>query len=376
MLPQATSEKIVLSIDIDYFFAQCEEVRTPELVGRPIVICVYSGRTDESGVVSTANYIARGFGIKSGIPIANAKRILKNVLQAVFLPLDLDYYEAVSDGVMQILRSGHPVVEKVSIDEAFLDITSECSRDYETARGLANRIKLEIKERTSLTCSLGIAPNKLLAKMASDSHKPDGLTVLPPDKVKTFLENMPVRKLIGVGPKIETKMNSLGINTIGDLASFDESKLSSEFGKNMGPRLKLLAQGIDEEPVKERSAEQYSRIITLKADADSFSFREELKPLTEDLSSRLKDAGRKCRTIGIIYITSTIRLRNRSRTIDRPTYSSGEILCHASSLFEELFASKEMVNLKIRRVGIRVSGLSSGDEREPGSSGQLSDYFG
>lgn len=374
MLTNGLSKRIIIAVDLDYFFAQCEEVRHPELREKPVVVCVYSGRTEDSGVVSTANYIARGFGVKSGIPIVNARKLLTSVPEAVFLPIDPEYYEAISDRIMQMIRSYSWMFEKISIDEAFIDVSSASSGDYGNAAEIGKRIKSEIKNEASLICSIGIAPNKLLAKMSADSKKPDGIVVLPPDLVESYLKDLPVRKLIGVGPKMEAKMKSLGIRTIGDLSAFDESRLSDEFGRNMGPRFKLLARGIDEEPVMERQPEQYSRIITLKTDADSFSFAEELRPLAQDISNRLRAAKRRCRTVGVIYITTTIKLKNRSRTISRWIDSAEEIFDEASELFEQLFASKEMGNMKIRRIGLRVSGLSD-ETPKLEAPASLADYF-
>lgn len=361
-------------MDLDYFFAQCEEVRHQEFKDKPVVVCVYSGRTEDSGAVSTANYVARSFGVRSGIPIVNAKKLLASAPDAVFLPVDPEYYNAISDRIMQIIRRHSKIFERVSIDEAFIDISSESSGNYTKAADVGERIRTEIKKEESLTCSLGIAPNKLLAKMAADSKKPDGFVVLRPNQVELFLKDLPVRKLIGVGPKIEAAMQSLAIRTIRDLSTFDEARLSKVFGKTMGLRFKLLAQGIDEEPVKEKIAEQYSRIITLKEDADSFSFAAEIRALALDISNWLRAAQRTCKTVGIIYVTSTIKLRNRSRTLSSSTDSAEEIFNEASALFEKTFASEEARNLKIRRVGVRVSSLSA-DTPPTETPISLSDYF-
>jgi DNA polymerase IV (DinB-like DNA polymerase) len=368
-------DRIILAVDLDYFFAQCEEIRHPELVGKPLVICVYSGRTEESGAVSTANYVARGLGVRSGIPISSAKRILQSIPEAVFLPVDPDFYQSVSDEVMHILSTEYLFFERVSIDEAFLDVSSAAQRDFQNAKTIALELKSKIKESTSLSCSVGIAPNKLLAKMAADFEKPNGLTIVSPEIATTFLEGMKVGKLIGIGPKIEKRMESLGIKTIGDLASFDELKLSQEFGSNLGPRLRQLAQGIDNSPVQSRETTQYSRIITLKADADTFSFLAELEPLALDLSNRLNEANRKAKTIGIIFITHSLKIRSKSRTLERTIQSAEDILEQASSLFEELFRSSAATDLRLRRVGIRVSGFSGKDLKFATPSGQLTDYF-
>jgi DNA polymerase IV (DinB-like DNA polymerase) len=314
-------------------------------------------------------------GVRSGIPISSAKRILQSIPEAVFLPVDPDFYQSVSDEVMHILSTEYLFFERVSIDEAFLDVSSAAQRDFQNAKTIALELKSKIKESTSLSCSVGIAPNKLLAKMAADFEKPNGLTIVSPEIATTFLEGMKVGKLIGIGPKIEKRMESLGIKTIGDLASFDELKLSQEFGSNLGPRLRQLAQGIDNSPVQSRETTQYSRIITLKADADTFSFLAELEPLALDLSNRLNEANRKAKTIGIIFITHSLKIRSKSRTLERTIQSAEDILEQASSLFEELFRSSAATDLRLRRVGIRVSGFSGKDLKFATPSGQLTDYF-
>jgi DNA polymerase IV (archaeal DinB-like DNA polymerase) len=354
----ASDKRIIAAIDLDYFFAQCEEVRRPELKGKPLVICVYSGRTETSGAVSTANYDARALGVKSGIPIANAIKILANRSDATFLPLDAPYYEKVSEKIMEVINSHSEIFEQVSIDEAFIDITKMTDSNYDKAKMFGTNLKEEILAREELTCSIGIGPNKLIAKMASDSKKPDGLTVIPLSQVKDFLDPQPVRKLFGIGPKTEGELNSLGIKTIGDLASAKESVLAERFGRNLGPELKKLACGIDNSPVKQREIEQLSRIITLKHDAEDFDFQKEIEPLCIDISARLNKARLKCKTIGIIIITNQLKTRSRSKTLDAPTDTSELILSVASSEFRSFFAMAESKNKeKARRVGIRVSNL-------------------
>jgi DNA polymerase IV (DinB-like DNA polymerase) len=348
-------------VDLDYFFAQCEEVRRPELKSKPLVICVFSGRTETSGAISTANYLARKLGVKSGMPILTAKKILAKNKEAVFLPVDHEYYESISEKVMQIIRSHSNIFEKMSIDEAFIDITDLSKGDVEIAASLGKKIKEEILEEEKLTCSVGIGPNKLIAKMAADYSKPDGFAVIKANEVERFLTPLPVGKIPGIGPKTTNKLEKLGIKTIGQLSLFDEKILTDNFGKNLGPHLKRLAQGIDNDPVRERQVEQLSRIITLKKDAESMWFEDELKPLALFLSDRLRALGLKCQTIGIIAITSQLKTKSRARTLDHFSDSSDEILNHSLRLFEDLFSdSQQQGGLTIRRVGIRISGLGPG----------------
>ncbi|MGI0005798.1 MAG: Y-family DNA polymerase, partial [Nitrososphaera sp.] len=218
--------RVVMHVDFDYFFAQCEELRKPEIKARPVVVCVFSGRTEDSGAVSTANYVARKYGVKSGIPIKAAKSKLAGIPDAVLLPLDAPYYRQVSEKAMAIIKSHAQVFEHVGIDECYVDVSG--APDPEK---LARQIKGEIKSRLQLTCSVGIAPNKMLAKIASDMQKPDGLTAVKPQDAAGFVAALDVDKIPGIGPKTKERLAQLGVVTAGQLAAFDLFKLIDEFGK-------------------------------------------------------------------------------------------------------------------------------------------------
>jgi DNA polymerase IV (DinB-like DNA polymerase) len=189
-----------------------------------VVVCVYSGRSEDSGVVSTANYLARERGVKSGMPIALAKNRLEGI-ESAFLPMDHGFYKLVSKNVMMILRGYADRFEQAGIDEAYLDVSQKTWRSFEKAEELARKIKIDIKNQQKLRCSIGIGPNKLVAKMAADSQKPDGLTVVRPEQVESFLSPLPVSRLIGVGAKTGEEMQGLGIVTVGELAVHDVDKL-------------------------------------------------------------------------------------------------------------------------------------------------------
>src|SRR5919198_2325128 len=198
--PKSSTSRIIMHVDFDYFFAQCEEIRRPELRSKPVVVCVFSGRTEDSGVVSTANYVARKYGVKSGIPIRVAKSKLEDVSDAVYLPLDSAYYSQVSQSAMSIIDSYADRFEHVGIDECYLDVSGKAD-NFEVAKAIAQEIKHDIKEHVQLTCSIGAAPNKMLAKIASDLRKPDGLTVIEPGNAAQFIAGMDAGKIPGIGPK-------------------------------------------------------------------------------------------------------------------------------------------------------------------------------
>src|SRR3972149_9425153 len=216
--------RVVMLADFAYFFAQWEELRTPSIKDKPIVVGVYSGRTEDSGAVSTSNYIARKYGVKSGLPLFMAKRKLEGT-DAVFFHVDHEYYEQISDRTMNIFRTYATSLEQVSVDEAYLDVTEQVEGSFEKAQDYAKKIKQEVKAQVGLSFSVGVGPNKLVAKIACDSRKPDGLTIVKPDEAAGFLAPLPVDRLLGVGKKTAVRMEQMGIKTIGELALFDVQRL-------------------------------------------------------------------------------------------------------------------------------------------------------
>ena len=244
--------RIVMLVDLDYFYAQCEERRKPSIKGTPVVVCFFSGRTEDSGAVSTANYVARKYGVNSGIPISLAKQKLKGI-DAVFLPVDKEFYREVSDKIMEILRSHADRFEQVGIDEAYLEMTQRIKGNYHEAEKLAELIKEDVLIQQKLTCSIGVGPNKLIAKIAADMQKPDGLTLVKPEEVQIFLSPLPVRRLVGVGRKTEKKLETSGVRTVGQLARFDVQRPIELFGRKLGTYFQNASLGIDDEPVQERS---------------------------------------------------------------------------------------------------------------------------
>ncbi|WXG44319.1 MAG: DNA polymerase IV [Promethearchaeati archaeon SRVP18_Atabeyarchaeia-1] len=362
-------QRVVMLVDLDYFYAQVEEIRNPSIRDKPVVVCVYSGRTEDSGAVATANYIAREHGVRSGIPIALAKKRLKGI-EAVFLPMDRRYYEEVSERVMAILRGYADAFEQVGIDEAYLDVGERVRGNFKDARWAAFEIKDKTKAQEGITCSIGVAPNKLVAKIASDVQKPDGLTVVEADEVESFLSPMPVGRIPGIGAKTEGKMGELGISTISDLARFDAQKLIETFGKALGTYFHNASVGLDDQPVEERGeALSISRIATLKENTRDLSvIMEKANQLSAEVYSRLLERGLTFKSIGIVVVMTDLTAHSRSKTFENPMNQLEVIKKTARELFERFLAESTH---EARRVGVKVSGF----EKQEGQQRTLADFM-
>ena len=362
--------RVIMLVDFDYFFAQCEELRNPALKDKPVVVGVYSGRTEDSGAVSTANYVARKFGVKSGIPLFLAKKRLEGT-EAVFLPVDYEFYEQISDKIMHVLRGYADSFEQVGIDEAYLDVTAKIQGSFEAASDLAKKMKNEVKNQLDITFSVGVGPNKLVAKTAADNQKPDGLTIALPEETERFLSPLPVNRLVGVGRKTAAKMGELGIKTIGDLARYNVQRLMELFGKNLGVYFHNAANGTDNEPVKQAGeAESISRIATLKVNTrDLEVILEKASQLSEEIHRELAQKGLSFKQVGIIAILTDLSSKSRSQTAEKPAKDLETIKKAARELFEKFLGESE---LEVRRVGVRVSQFSK-EERE---QKKLTSFFG
>lgn len=331
---------------MDAFFAAVEQKRRPELIGQPVVIGG-SGDPTKRGVVATASYEARKFGIHSAMPLKTAYNLCP---RAVFLPVDYEAYIEESQKVKSILRSITPAMEDVGIDEAFLDI----SAIDKTSEDISRIIKKEIKDETGLTCSIGIAPNKLLAKIASDMNKPDGLTVILAEDVQRILNPLPVRRLWGIGPKTEQYLNDMGIRTVGELAALPIDRLVDSFGSSYGNYLYHASRGIDDSPlVTDWEPKSMSRETTFQNDISNWqSIAKTLADLTREVVTDMKDSGMKARTVTV-----------KVRFSDFETVTRATTLQHASDNDEEMrkaaFACLKRVELKkrVRLIGMRASHL-------------------
>ena len=361
--------RVVMLVDLDYFFAQCEELRNPSIKDKPVVVCVYSGRTEDSGAVSTANYVARAYGVKSGIPIFLAKKKLENT-NAVFLPVDYRFYEDISGKVMNILKGLSDRFEQVSIDEAYLDVTQRTMGNFEEGRKLGESVKSEVLLREKLTCSIGVAPNKLVAKISADTKKPDGLTVVTPDQIINFLGPLPVSRLIGVGAKTRERMQALGINTVFDLSKYDVQGLTVVFGKTLASYFHNASLGIDDDPVQERGeATSISRIATLKHDSRELSFIiEKTDQLCSEIHITIAKEGIVFKTVGIVVIATDMSIHTRSRTLENPTDNLEILKETVKELLEKFLDETEF---EARRIGVKIANLA----KEQNNQKQLTSFI-
>ena len=348
-------QRIILHLDLDYFYAQVEEARKPEIKNKPVVICQYSGRSEDSGAVATTNYIARKFNVKSGLAIKTAKKLLQNT-DSVFIPANHELYESISETIMNIIRKYSDKFEQLSIDEACIDISNKINNDYQNATKYGNELKKEIQTLENLTCSIGISPNKLISKMAADSNKPNGTTIILPDKVKDFLFPQKVNRLYGIGPKTNAKLAEFKIKTIEELANSERTLLIDEFGQKFGVYLHDSANGIDNEEVKDKPADQIGRIVTLKEDTRDFDLiSQSIDNLSKDISDQTIEKKITFKTVSITAIMEDLTIYQRSKSFEIFQISNDIITTTSQELLRN-FLSQE--SRKLRRIGVRVSNFS------------------
>lgn len=337
----------ILHLDMDAFFASVEQKRHPDLIGKPVVIGG-SGDPTKRGVVSTANYEARKFGIHSAMPLITAYKLCP---RAIFLPVDYKEYSRISKKIKLILKEFFPVMQDVGIDEAFLDI-SDSDKCPEV---IAEEIKQKIKEEVDLTCSIGIAPNKLLAKIASDMQKPDGLTIITEDDIQDRIWVLVVRKLYGVGPKTEKRLHLIGIKTIGDLASLPLNKLIENFGNSYGRYLYRASKGIDDSPlITQWEPKSSSRETTFQKDITDWQvIAKNLVAITKRVVNDLKHDGYRGKTITVKIKFNDFVTQTRAKTLSEYT-DSLDIIKKAAF---DCLGRFELKGKMVRLIGLRVSGL-------------------
>jgi len=353
--------RIIGHIDFDYFYAQVEEVANPSLKGRPVIVCVFSGRTEDSGVVSAANYKAREFGVHSGMPIVQAKKKLEGHDPEV-VRMDHEKYEAVSNRIMEELGQMVDLLEPAGIDEAFFDITDSTGGDYSRARRSAESIKAAITKSESLTCSIGIGRSKVVAKLGSDMAKPGGLTVISPETTKSFLAPLDASKLYGVGPKTTSVLEEMGIRTVGELAKASPPELDRRFGRKFGGYLLAAATGSDADPVVAGlEPTQFSRIVTLRRDtSDPKEVTDQLSKGMKYIHGKLASSGKSFKTVTAIGILTDLSTKTKSRTFETAVSDLTMIEETASALFNEL---SRTAGKELRRAGVRISGLEDAEDQ-------------
>ena len=348
-------DRIIIHVDMDAFYASIEQRDDPSLLGKPVIV---GGVTGPRGVVSAASYEARRYGVHSAMPISRARR---KCPEGVYLSGDMKKYADVSKQLRAILASYTPLVEPLSLDEAFLDVTASLGL-WGSGEKIGREIKQRVRDELDLTASVGIAPNKFLAKMASDHSKPDGLLIIKQGEEAEFLRDLPVREIFGVGKVTARRMTEQGIHTIGQLAERSRQRLKQAFGKQ-GERLYELARGIDDiEVVADTEAKSISHETTFDVDVgDEKQLRKTIGLLADRVSARLRQEELTGSTIGVKVRLADFTTLTREKSLKEPVNADNEILAIAWSLFQ----AAPLGGQKIRLLGVAASGLDH-------ASGQLS----
>jgi DNA polymerase-4 len=333
----------ILHVDMDAFYASVEQRDRPELRGRPVIV----GGIGPRGVVSAASYEARTFGVHSAMPIVTARRLCPH---GVFLPVRMRHYAAIAHQLRDIFLSFTPLVEPLSLDEAFLDVHG-CQGLFGPAPEIARAVKARVRAETGLVASVGVAPNKFLAKLAGDLGKPDGCVVLPAERVAEFLAPLPVGRVWGVGARGEKRLHALGVRTVGELAALPERLLVEHFGE-AGRQVWHLANGRDDRAVvPDREAKSVSTETTFAQDVgDREALRAWLLDLVDHLAGRLRQHGLRARTVDLKVRSSDFRTRTRSMSVAEPTDLTDAIWRAARELLERAVTA-EVLPLRLLGVG-------------------------
>jgi DNA polymerase IV (archaeal DinB-like DNA polymerase) len=351
-------KKIIFHIDFDYFYAQCEEIRKPELRNIPSVVCVYSGREEDSGVVSTCNYEARKYGVKAAMPIRLAKSKLKDV-EAIFLPTDMPYYHDISRNAMRIIQNYGELFEQVSVDECYVDFTKITNSDFDDAKIFASSLQKNIKDQIKLTCSIGVGPSKLISKIASGFKKPNGITVVTPKDAKNFISICKIEDIPGVGPKTIRKLESLGIRSISDISKKSIFELRDTLGYKNATFLVNASNAIDYSQIKVRgSSKQIGKIVTLKKNiADFEQINLTAANLCTSVYENLRNKRQAFRVLSIILILENLQHISFSKSLKLYSASFDELHKNSLSIINEMINNNSISLDNIRRMGVVVSDL-------------------
>jgi DNA polymerase IV (DinB-like DNA polymerase) len=358
----AGPDLIIFHVDMDSFYASVEVREHPEYAGRPVIVGADPRGGLGRGVVSTCSYEARKFGVHSAMPISHA---YQRCPDAVFIRPHFELYEQASQSVMRILRQYSPVFEQVSIDEAYLDMSHLHS--FEAAQEKAQEIKEEIRGKERLACSIGIASGRILAKIASDRSKPDGLLVVTPEDAASFLAPLPVEKIPGIGKKSARALHEMGISTIGQLAFADIQVLIAKFGRS-AVVIRDLARGIDRTSIRIReTSRSLSREMTYEQDTrDIPTLQRTLDGMAQELAKNLSHERMMFKTVTIKIRYQGFDTRTKARTIEKPRADLLTIRAVARQLFSELYDGR-----LVRLIGLKLSGLQTGDR----SQTKIDDFY-
>ncbi len=339
-----------MHVDMDAFYASIEQRDAPELRGKPVIV---AGSEQGRGVVAAASYEARRFGVRSAMPTRTALRLCPEVIRVA--PRH-DHYAQVSRQIRSIFLSYTPLVEPLALDECYLDLSEHCHRSGERLAAVARAIKAELAQAVGLTSSAGGAPCKFVAKVASDLRKPDGLVIVPPEQVESFLEPLPVERLWGVGPVTAARFHELGLTRIGQVAACESEWLQARFGRS-GHEFWMLAKGRDERPVEpDRDAKSISAETTFAVDQSlAETVLQELAGQSAEVAERLGRLGAQARTVVLKLRYSDFSTVTRSHTPGRPVSEAEEIFALASRLLE---GRTEFPARPVRLVGVGVSGFT------------------
>jgi DNA polymerase-4 len=339
---------------MDAFYASVEQRDDPKLRGKPVIVAWKGNRS----VVCAASYEARNFGVRSAMPAKRAERLCPD---GIFVAPDFTRYRAVSQNVREIFKRHTDLIEPLSLDEAYLDVTTN-KTGLPTATVVARTIREQIRKELNLTASAGVAPNKFLAKLASDWKKPDGLFVIQPEEVDAFLLPLPVGRLPGVGKVNEERLAKLGVKTVGELRNMERAKLENEFGR-YGVRLHELARGIDENPVvPDRPTQSISVEDTFQEDVLLVETERTIRRLAEKLWSASRQEPRIARTVVLKLKTSEFKILTRSHTRSAPPSSCDELTAIALKLRERVTLGPQQ---RYRLVGVGLSNFREAEQNDP-----------
>jgi DNA polymerase-4 len=375
-------DRVILHLDMDAFYAAVEVLDDPALAGKPLIV----GHRGRRGVVTTCSYEARRFGVRSAMPSVTAERLCPG---ATWVPVRMERYVAISRRIFAILEEATPVIEPLSIDEAFLDVTGVAAllepagpvtaslrpvASLEDGARIASRLKRRIREQEGLTASVGVAPNKYLAKVGSDLEKPDGLVLLPREAIATRLWPLPVTRLWGVGPKTAPHLERAGLKTIGDVARAGLPRLVSIVGGNFAAHIDALAHGLDDRPVEaDRRSKSISEERTYGEDLrDPETIDRALLERSEGVARSLRQEGLKGRTVHLKVRTGDFTTITRALTLDAPTDLTETIVAAARALYRDRVRLK---GLGVRLLGVGVTGLAetAGDATRGGTGSLFRD---